>query len=84
MRKLPFPYVTIMTHQVGRTHNVSSVEEAAESLAMNWPIKSSDQLSTAKQACLDALEGRIMCTAARDAFIEAAKEAGIYISQKRL
>lgn len=73
-----------MTHQVGKSHNVASVEEAAENLAMNWPTKDGPMLSVAKQACRDALEGRITCTEARDAFIEAAREADIYIGQKRL
>lgn len=84
MRKLPFPYVTIMTHQVGKMHNVTSVEEAAENLAMNWPIKNGPMLSTAKQACLDALEGRITCTEARTAFIAAAREANIYIGRQEV
>ena len=38
----------------------------------------------AHQACQDALEGRITCMQARQAFIEAAREAGIYIGQKHL
>jgi hypothetical protein len=41
-------------------------------------------LSAARQACLDALHGKITCTRAREAFIEAAKEAGIYVSQQIL
>ena len=84
MRKLPFPYVTIMTHQIGKMHNVTSVEEAADNLAMNWPIKDGPMLSAAKQACRDALEGRITCTKARIAFIEAAREAKIYIGRQKV
>ncbi|PIO46252.1 DUF982 domain-containing protein [Phyllobacterium zundukense] len=73
-----------MTHQVGKMRDVSCVEEAAENLAMNWPLKTGPKLSAAKQACLDALEGKILCTEARDAFIEAAKEAEIYVGQQSL
>jgi len=80
MRSLPFPYVTVMTYQVGKTCNISSAEEAAENLMMNWPIKTGAQLLAARLACLDALEGKILCSAAREAFIEAAREAGIYMS----
>jgi len=84
MRSLPFPYVTVMTYQVGKTCNISSVEEAAENLMMNWPIKTGAQLLAARLACLDALEGKILCSAAREAFIEAAREAGIYVGQQRI
>jgi hypothetical protein len=84
MRNLPFPYVTIETDHLGRVCNVSSVEEAAEYLMMYWPIKTGPKLAAARQACLDALAGTIMCTAAREAFIEAAKEAGIYVRQQKI
>jgi hypothetical protein len=50
----------------------------------DWPIKSSKKLTAARQACLDALHGKITCIKARHAFIEAAREADIYIGQKRL
>jgi hypothetical protein len=73
-----------MTHQIGKMHDVTSVEEAAENLAMNWPVKDGPMLSAAKQACLEALEGRITCTEARTAFIEAAREANIYIGRQKV
>ncbi|PIO46783.1 hypothetical protein B5P45_03010 [Phyllobacterium zundukense] len=84
MRNRPFPYVTIMTERVGRMHNVSSVEEAAEWLVMYWPRKHGEKLEAARRACLDCLEGTVTCTAARDAFIDAAKEADIYIRQQKV
>jgi len=84
MRDLPFPYVTILTDQPGKTRCICSVEEAAEWLVMYWPIEKGEKLMEARQACRDALEGRITCTKAREAFIEAAREADIYIGQKRL
>ncbi|UXN59171.1 DUF982 domain-containing protein [Phyllobacterium zundukense] len=84
MRDLPFPYVTIETEPLGGTRNISSVEEAADFLEIYWPIKTGKKFVEAKQACIEALEGKIMCTAARSAFIEAAKEADIYVAEKRL
>jgi len=42
------------------------------------------QLLAAREACLDALEGKILCSAAREAFIEAAREAGINVGQQRI
>jgi hypothetical protein len=84
MRDLPFPYVTVLTDTRGNTRNISSVEEAAEWLFMYWPIKKGEKLMEARQACRDALAGRITCTEVRNAFIEAAREANIYIGHKRL
>ena len=84
MRNLPFPYVTVMTEHVGKTRNISSVQEAIEFMLHDWPIKNSRKLTAARQACLDALHGKITHTKARQAFIEAAREADIYIGQKRL
>ncbi|WP_410010392.1 DUF982 domain-containing protein [Phyllobacterium sp. A18/5-2] len=34
--------------------------------------------------CVDALAGKVTCTTSRNAFIAAAREAGIYITYKRL
>ena len=84
MRNRPFPYVTIMTEKVGRMHNVSSVEEAAEWLVMYWPRKHGEKLEAARQACFDCLEGNVTCTEARDAFIDAAKEADVYIRHQKV
>jgi hypothetical protein len=84
MRDLPLPYVTVLTDKPGTTRNICSVEEAAEWLVMYWPIETGEKLREARQACCDALEGRITCTKARNAFIEAAREADIYIGHKRL
>lgn len=82
MYKLPFPYVTIV--EAGNTKNIASVGEAALWLIEHWSQKGSDKFEAAKRACLDALDGKITCTDCREAFIEAAKEAGIYITHQRL
>jgi hypothetical protein len=78
MPNLPFPYVTVLTGNVGKTRNITSIEEASEFLMHHWPLTRGEKLEPARQACTDALHGRITCTMARDAFIEATKEAGIY------
>jgi hypothetical protein len=84
MHKLPFPYVTITTDELGGTKNIASVGEAALCLLEHWSLQNGDGFKVAKQACIDALDGKVTCTACRDAFIEAAKEAGIYVEEKRL
>jgi Protein of unknown function (DUF982) len=73
--------MTVMTAHVGKMRNISSVDEAAKSLLNDWPIKRSRKFTAARQACLDALENKATATEARDAFIEAAREADIYIGQ---
>lgn len=73
-----------MAGHVGKTRNISSVDEAAEFLLEDWPVKRSRKLTAARQACLDAIRGKITCTVARNVFIEAAKEADIYIGQQKV
>lgn len=77
MRNLPFPYVTVLTGNGDKIRNISSIEEAAEFLLYHWPLARGEKLSAARLACIDALHGKIICTAARDAFNEAAREAHI-------
>ncbi|WP_271899410.1 DUF982 domain-containing protein [Candidatus Phyllobacterium onerii] len=84
MSKLPFPYVTIAADEAGNTKNIASVGEAALWLIEHWSQRGSDKFEAAKRACLDALDGKMTCTDCREAFIEAAKEAGIYITHQRL
>jgi Protein of unknown function (DUF982) len=84
MRNLPFPYVTVLTGDVGKMRDIASIEEAAEFLAYHWPLAQGEKLTAARQACIDALHGKTTCTTARDAFIEAAKEAEIYAGQQFL
>ncbi|CAN7410414.1 DUF982 domain-containing protein [Phyllobacterium sp. LjRoot231] len=84
MRNLPFPYVTVLTGDADKTRNISSIDEAAEFLLYHWPLPIGEKLSAARQACIEALHGKITCTRARDTFIEAAKEADIYVGQQIL
>lgn len=83
MRQFPFPYVTV-TDQFGHMVDIMSVSEAAVWLVAQWPTRSGGQHEKAKQICVDALAGKCTCTDCRNAFIAAAKEAGIYITHKRL
>lgn len=83
MREFPFPDVTITDH-FGHTVDIMSVSEAAVWLVGHWPTRSGEQHQHAKQICINALAGNVTCTACRNAFIAAAREAGIYITHKRL
>lgn len=79
MTSMPFPFVTIQSDHAGRGRNIASVPEAAEVLLMGWPIHDGAKLTIARQKCLEALDGRVAITDARAAFIEAAKEADIFV-----
>ncbi|MEK1850384.1 MAG: DUF982 domain-containing protein [Phyllobacterium sp.] len=72
-----------MTQAAGRILNVASVEEATEVLLQHWPAEGKGKkYKAARQACLDALEGRETARHARSAFIAAAKEADIYVKER--
>lgn len=59
--------------------DIKSVRQAAEFLILHWPDAKAGNWKhlSAQVACLDVLEGRRDPAHARQAFIEAAKEAGI-------
>ncbi len=73
--------VCVHGHRTGDVRNISSAREAAEWLLYEWPEAARDSLKAraARRACLNALEGSGKSDAARQAFREAALEAGIFI-----
>ncbi len=77
--------VVIKTSRIGRFRNVGSVAEAAEYLVgSDWPPLRGARHRAAATACLRALAREISPEAARQAFIAAAREAGIFIGEKPL
>jgi Protein of unknown function (DUF982) len=79
MIDLDFLAVTIELDKSSELRNVSSVTEAADVLWMQWPKQKGKKLSAARQACLDAIEGKRTVDEARAAFVAAAKEAKILV-----
>jgi len=75
----PFPPVTIESRRLGKPKNICSISEAAEYLLMKWPIHEGQKLKAARQCCFDALDGKASAADARSAFVEAAKEAHIFV-----
>jgi hypothetical protein len=68
--------------RVGSQRNVGSVREAAECLIdIHWPRPRGPKSRAAERACLRAHAGEIAPEAARQAFMEAAGEAGILIGE---
>lgn len=61
----------------GDVHNVSNARQAADILLHNWPDAGTKKHRDARQACLEVLQGLKKPEVAREAFAEAAREAGI-------
>jgi hypothetical protein len=76
--------VRVHGRRAGQVRNISSAREAAEWLLYEWPQKiDTDRARAARKACLEVLEGQRKAAAARQAFREAAEEAGILIGDDR-
>ena len=58
---------------------VASTDDAARCLSYKWPDRTSKAYHRARGMCLDALEGRKPDEEARQAFIDAARDAHINI-----
>jgi hypothetical protein len=72
-------YVTIRAGR-GQRQNISSARQASEWLLYKWPTEEdTDKAWRARKACLEALQGKVETAAARQAFRDAAEEAGILI-----
>jgi hypothetical protein len=68
--------------RAGLLRRVGSVREAAEVLLGHWPKEGRGPMFLeALRACHEALAGNRKTEGARQAFIEAALEAGIYVRE---
>lgn len=74
-----FPIITVLLADGTTTHRIVSVGQAVDFLANCWPSERNDRYAIAQQACRDALKGNCSIAAARAAFIDAAREAGIFV-----
>ncbi|TXR51183.1 DUF982 domain-containing protein [Phyllobacterium endophyticum] len=81
MTRMAFEHVTI-TDRMHLMRRISCVESADEVLAKYWPRNCGEKYLTARQACVDARAGRLNADAVRDAFVEAAKEASIFVNER--
>jgi hypothetical protein len=71
--------VTFETRRLGQFRTVTSTSEAALALLEDWPTEQSAATAEAMKACLTVLEGDGDPAAAREAFIKAAEEVGVFI-----
>jgi hypothetical protein len=79
MENVHFKSVTVESLFPGKLRTIASVAEAAEFLLNEWPGKRGRLHGLAQQACLEAMDGSATGDMARSVFVEAAKEADIYV-----
>ena len=76
-----FAPVTVLSRQPGKMIGVNSAYDAATFILEQWPPeRDGPKLTTAKTILLKCLAGECSPAVARVAFIEAAREADIYIA----
>jgi hypothetical protein len=72
--------VKVQGARPGQVQHIGSARKAAEWLLNKWPMKiDTAKARAARKACLEVLEGQRKAAAARQAFRDAAEEAGILI-----
>ncbi|MBS3649678.1 DUF982 domain-containing protein [Pseudaminobacter sp. 19-2017] len=72
--------VVVQLGRIDRDRVVVGVREAAQFLLYDWP-QDSPARQAAMRACLAAIKGEVSTSAARDAFVAAAREARIYLGE---
>ncbi|WP_421578626.1 DUF982 domain-containing protein [Shinella sp. M31] len=71
--------ITFETNKLGKYWTVTSTAEAARALMDKWPVDTGGAYEAALRTCLAAMEGDETPDAAREAFLKAAEEAGVFI-----
>jgi hypothetical protein len=71
--------ISISTGAAGAVRNVSSARQAIDVLDHHWPHAGSEKHRKAHHACLEAINELKKPEVAREAFVEAAREARILI-----
>jgi len=71
--------VTFEENVRGSYRTIISTKEASRVLLTRWPTGSGRQYRRAQQICTDVLDGKKPPSEARQAFLDAAKEARIVI-----
>ncbi|MEK1886155.1 MAG: DUF982 domain-containing protein [Phyllobacterium sp.] len=74
-----FQMVQIFGRKPGQIVGITSAYDAAKFLLEEWPYESGAKLSMAKAILLKCLEGGCSAAVARVAFVEAAREANIFV-----
>jgi hypothetical protein len=73
--------VVVVPGRIDRERVVGDVRHAAIVLLQEWPLPTSRAKQRAMKACLDVLRGEKPPSAARSAFVKAAREACILLDE---
>lgn len=74
--------VTVKSPEAGPDRLLRTAREATDYLLNQWPGKRSQKHRDALQACHDAIAGDKPAMTARRAFIAAAREVNVFVSDK--
>ncbi|MBA8876456.1 DUF982 domain-containing protein [Phyllobacterium myrsinacearum] len=77
-----FTHVTIKSPRTGRMLMVRNVRDALTVLTQFWSRRQGEKHAHACQACRDALDKTGSVEEARASFVEASREAGIYVTER--
>ncbi|MGV1759045.1 DUF982 domain-containing protein [Rhizobium sp. P44RR-XXIV] len=64
---------------IGHYAIITNALDAANCMSEEWPVRGGAVVNDAVLVCLDALLGKVSAEESRDAFLEAAREAGLYV-----
>lgn len=70
--------VVVELGRIDRKRIVVGTDDAATLLLRSWPLQDCERRQRAMRVCLDVIKGRKPASAARKAFVEAAKAARVY------
>lgn len=73
--------VTYAESRFGDTRTIVSTGEAAKILTSRWPTQRGLELRRAQKVCTEVLAGKRPPSEARQAFLDAAKEAAIVVKE---
>lgn len=71
--------VTVQTGRIDRIRVVTNTSHAAVILLHEWPDKTCERRKIAMQRCVEVLRGEKPPSAARKAFVAAARRAGLLV-----
>jgi hypothetical protein len=74
--------ILVKSGPAGATLTLRSAAEASDFLLNNWPGKRSPKHRAALQACADLIAGGKSATPARRAFVAAAREVNVLVTDK--
>lgn len=64
---------------IGHYAIITNALDAANYMSEEWPVNGGPAVGEAVLVCLDAVLGKASAEESREAFLEAAREAGLYV-----